>query len=402
MQPIAFSPPDITESEIQSVVETLKSGWITTGQKTKLFEQKIAEFCETEKAVCLNSATIAMELTLRLLGIGEGDEVITTAYTYSASASVIHHVGAKIVFVDVAENSYHIDYNQIEQAITEKTKAIIPVDIAGIPCDYDTIFSIIQKKQTLFKPNTEIQKEFGRIIVLADAAHSLGAVYKNRKVGSIADFTAFSFHAVKNITTAEGGAVTWKNQLFLDNEKIYKQYMLFSLHGQTKDALAKTDLGAWEYDIVEPYYKCNMTDISASLGVSQLERYPQILQRRKEITQLYKKELSSIKNCQIIPHFSDEYESSYHLFFIRILTIDESKRNNIILELAKIGIATNVHYKPLPMMTAYKKLGFDIKSYPNSFYQYKNEISLPLFNTLTDNQVLFICSTLKKLLEELL
>ena len=401
MQSIAFSPPDITESEIQSVVETLKSGWITTGNKTKLFEKKIAAFCGTEKAVCLNSATAAMELTLRLLGIGEGDEVITSAYTYSASASVIHHVGAKIVFVDVAKNSFHLDYEQLENAITSKTKAIIPVDVAGVPCDYDKIFEIIEKKRYLFTAKTDIQQAFNRIIVLADAAHSLGATYKNKKAGSIADFTAFSFHAVKNITTAEGGAVTWKSIPGLDNEQIYKQYMLFSLHGQSKDALAKTDLGAWEYDIVEPYFKCNMTDMAAALGVSQLDRYPAILQRRKEIVHLYENELATIKNIEILPHFATNYESSCHLFFIRIKNIDEIQRNEIILEMAKRGIATNVHYKPLPMMTAYKKLGFTIEDFSNSYNQFKNEISLPLFNTLTDDQVKYICSTLKTVLETL-
>ena len=401
MQSIAFSPPDITDSEIQAVVDTLKSGWITTGQKTKLFEKKIAEFCGTEKVVCLNSATAAMELTLRLLGIGEGDEVITSAYTYSASASVIHHVGAKIVFVDVAKNSFHLDYEQLENAITSKTKAIIPVDIAGVPCDYDKIFDIIEKKRHSFTANTDIQKAFNRIILLADGAHSLGATYNGKKIGSIADFTAFSFHAVKNITTAEGGAVTWKNNTALDNEYVYKQYMLFSLHGQSKDALAKTDLGSWEYDIVEPYYKCNMTDMAAALGVSQLHRYSAILQRRKEIAHLYEKELFSVKNCEILPHFANNYESSCHLFFIRIFNIEEKKRNEIILEMAKRGIATNVHYKPLPMMSAYKKLGFTIEKFPNAYNQYKNEISLPLFNTLTDTQVIHICSTLKTVLEAL-
>lgn len=401
MEPIEFSPPDITEKEIEAVVETLQSGWITTGPKTKEFEKAISQFCNTEKTVCLNSATAAMELTLRLLGVGEGDEVITTAYTYSASASVIHHVGAKIVFVDVAKDSFHIDYEALEKAITKKTKVIIPVDIAGVPCDYGKIFEIIERKKDLFSGKTDLQKDFNRIIVLADAAHSLGATYNNKKVGSIADFTAFSFHAVKNLTTAEGGAVTWHNQSFLDNEKIYKQFMLYSLHGQSKDALAKTNLGSWEYDIIEPLYKCNMTDISAAMGLSQLNRYTNILQRRKEIVSIYEEELSKIPNVTFLRHFTDSVNSSAHLFFIRIDGIDEKKRNDIILEMVNRGIVTNVHYKPLPMMTAYKNLGFSIENFPNAYNQYKNEISLPLYSTLTDNQIRYVCTSLREVLEEL-
>jgi dTDP-4-amino-4,6-dideoxygalactose transaminase len=395
---ISFSPPDISQLEIDEVIDTLKSGWITTGPKTKLFEKKIAEYCNTSKAVCLNSATAAMEMTLRLLDIGEGDEVITSAYTYSASASVIHHVGAKIVLVDTAKDSFHIDYEQLEQAVTEKTKAIIPVDIAGVMCDYDRVFKVVNKKKDLFNPSNEIQKAIGRVAVIADAAHSFGATYKGKRSGEVADFTCFSFHAVKNLTTAEGGAVTWRDIRGIDNEEIYKKFMLLSLHGQSKDALAKTKAGAWEYDIVYPAYKCNMTDIMASLGLVQLQRYPKILERRKQIIEMYDKALLSDKT-DALKHYSDDFSSSGHLYLVRLLGKDEEYRNKVIEKMAEKGIATNVHYKPLPMHTAYKNLGFNIKDYPNAFDMYRNEITLPLHTLLTDEQVEYVIDCFKEIIK---
>jgi dTDP-4-amino-4,6-dideoxygalactose transaminase len=396
---IPFSPPDISQLEIDEVIDTLKSGWITTGPKTKLFEKKIAEYCNTSKAVCLNSATAAMEMTLRLLGIGEGDEVITSAYTYSASASVIHHVGAKIILVDTAKDSFHIDYEQLEKVITEKTKAIIPVDIAGVMCDYDKVFEVVNRKKDLFNPSNEIQKSIGRVAVIADGAHSFGATYKGKQSGEVADFTCFSFHAVKNLTTAEGGAVTWRDIPGIDNEEIYKKYMLLSLHGQSKDALAKTKAGAWEYDIVYPAYKCNMTDIMSSLGLVQLQRYPKILERRKQIIEMYDKALLSDK-VDSLKHYSDDYSSSGHLYLVRLLGKDEEYRNKVIEKMAEKGIATNVHYKPLPMHTAYKNLDFDIKDYPNAFDMYKNEITLPLHTLLTDEQVEYVIESFKSIIED--
>lgn len=392
---ISFSPPDISEIEINEVIDTLKSGWITTGPKTKLFEKKIAEYTNTSKAVCLNSATAALELTLRLLGIGEGDEVITSAYTYTASASVIHHVGAKIVLVDTAKDSYQMDYDQLEQVITERTKAIIPVDIAGVMCDYDRLFEIVEQKKYLFKPKNEMQEAFNRVIVVADAAHSFGSIYKGRKSGEVADFTCFSFHAVKNLTTAEGGAVTWRDIPGIDNEEIYRQYMLLSLHGQSKDALTKAKIGGWEYDIFMPGYKCNMTDIMAALGLGQLQRYPSLLKRRREIIAMYDEGLKDC-NVELLKHFSDDYSSNGHLYMVRLLGKNEAERNRIIKQMAQKGIATNVHFKPLPMHTAYKKLGFDIKDYPNAYGRYKNEITLPLHTLLTDQQVEYIIECLKK------
>lgn len=396
---IPFSPPDISEIEINEVVDTLKSGWITTGPKTKLFEREIAEYTNTSKAVCLNSATDAMEMTLRLLGIGEGDEVITSAYTYSASASVIHHVGAKIVLVDTAKGSFQMDCEKLEQAITEKTKAIIPVDIAGVMCDYGKIFKVVNNKKDLFNPSNEIQKAFGRVIVLADAAHSFGATYKGKQSGEVADFTCFSFHAVKNLTTAEGGAVTWRDIPGIDNDEIYKRFMLLSLHGQSKDALSKAKLGAWEYDIVYPAYKCNMTDIMASLGLGQLQRYSGILGRRKEIIKMYDEGLKDC-NVDVLKHYGDKFSSSGHLYLARLIGKNESYRNKVIEKLAEKGIATNVHYKPLPMHTAYKNLGFDIKDYPNAFDMYKNEITLPLHTLLTDEQVEYVVESLKEVIVE--
>ena len=361
-----------------------------------MFEQKISEYCNTEKAVCLNSNTACQETILRVLGIGPGDEVITSAYTYTASASVIAHVGAKIVLVDTQKDSYEMDYEKLEEAITEKTKVIIPVDIAGVMCDYDKIFEIVDRKKNIFKANNEIQKIYNRIIVSADGAHSFGSTYKGKKSGSVADFTSFSFHAVKNLTTAEGGALTWKKHDELDNEKLYKEFMLWSLHGQSKDALAKTKLGAWEYDIVYTGYKCNMTDIMAAIGLVQLERYPSLLARRKEIISLYNTLLNKDK-IQLISHENGNSISDGHLMLTRVNGIGEDERNDIITKLAELGISSNVHYKPLPMHTAYKNLGFDIKDYPNAYNMYKNEITLPLHTLLSDEDVARICEEYNKL-----
>lgn len=396
---IPFSPPDITESEIQSVIEVLKSGWITTGPKTKEFEKKIAQYCNTKKAVCLNSATACMEMTLRLLGIGEGDEVITSAYTYTASASVIHHVGAKIVLVDTAEDSFQMDPDKLEAAITEKTKAIIPVDLAGVMCDYDTIFNIIDKKKSIFKANSKIQKAMNRIAIIADGAHSFGASSKGKMSGEVADFTSFSFHAVKNLTTSEGGAVTWKDINGISNEEIYKKYMILSLHGQTKDALAKTGLGSWEYDILEPAYKCNMTDIMAAIGLVQFDRYDSLLTRRKEIISYYDEAFEEFNNIQVLKHYNDGNNSSGHLYLVRLIGKDEAFRNKFIERMAEAGIATNVHYKPLPLLTAYKNLGFDIKNYPNAYEMYKNEVTLPLNTLLTNEQIEYIVNTFKGIMK---
>jgi dTDP-4-amino-4,6-dideoxygalactose transaminase len=396
---IPFSPPDISDIEINEVIDTLKSGWITTGPKTKLFESKIAEYTNTSRAVCLNSATAAMELTLRLLGIGKGDEVITSAYTYSASASIIEHVGAKVVLIDTSENSFQMDYDQLEKAITPRTKVIIPVDIGGVMCDYDRLFDIVERKSEIFIPTNEIQEAFGRVIILADAAHSFGATFKGKQSGEVADFTSFSFHAVKNLTTGEGGAVTWRDIPGIDNQYLYSQYMLLSLHGQSKDALSKTKLGAWEYDIIYPAFKCNMTDIMASIGLGQLNRYSNILNRRKQIIELYNQ---GLQDCRIdtLKHFDKNYTSSGHLFLIRLIDKDERYRNQIIESMAEKGIATNVHYKPLPMHTAYKNMGFDIKDYPNAFNMYKNQISLPLHTLLKDEEVDYIIKELKCLLSD--
>lgn len=392
---IAFSPPDITEEEIAEVVDTLKSGWITTGPKTKKFEHKIAEFCRTSKAVCLNSATACAEMTLRVLGIGPGDEVITSAYTYSASASVVCHVGAKLILVDTQKDSYEMDYRQLEDVITEKTKAIIPVDIAGVMCDYDKIYEIVNKKKNLFRANNEIQKKIGRVVIVADAAHAIGAVRNGKRCGEVADFTTFSFHAVKNLTTAEGGAVVWKDIESVDNEALYKEFMLLSLHGQSKDALAKTQLGAWEYDIVSPYYKCNMTDIMASLGLVQLRRYPEILGRRKEIIERYNKGLENAP-VAVLPHYGPNFSSSGHLYLVRIQGKNRDECNKIIIKMAEEGVAANVHYKPLPLLTAYRELGFNIKDYPNSRDLFNNAITLPLHTKLTNEEVEYVIEVFKK------
>lgn len=398
MRNIPFSPPDISERELEIVVEALKSGWITTGPKTKLFEEKIAKYCGTQKAVCLNSQTACAEMTLRLLGIGPGDEVITTAYTYTATASVVCHVGAKLVIVDTQKDYFEMDYDKMADAITEKTKAVIPVDLAGIPCDYDRIFEVIESKKDLFRPSNEIQSGIGRIAVVADGAHSFGAEQKGKRTGSIADFTNFSFHAVKNLTTAEGGAVAWRDINGIDNEKIYKEYMLLSLHGQNKDALAKTKLGAWEYDIVAPNYKCNMTDVHAAVGLAQLERYGEMLEKRRKFIEMYNEGLKDL-NVQVLEHYSENHSSSGHLYLVRLLGKDVEYRNEFIIKMAERGIATNVHYKPLPLLTAYKNLGFDIKDYPNAYDLYKNEVSLPLNTKMTEEDVEYVIKTFRELLE---
>ena len=396
---ILFSPPDISELEIKEVADALRSGWITTGPRTKELERKIAKYCEVDRAVCLNSQTACAEMALRILGIGEGDEVIVPSYTYTASASVVYHVGAKIVFVDVQKDSLEMNYEKMAEAITEKTKAIIPVDLAGIPCDYDKIFAIVENKKHLFKPNNDIQKAIGRIAICADAAHAFGASWKGRKVGSITDFTSFSFHAVKNLTTAEGGALTWKNIEGIDNEDIYHQLQLFSLHGQSKDALAKTQLGTWEYDIKGPWYKCNMTDILAGVGLAQLSRYEGMLARRKEIIEKYDNAFKPL-GVKTLNHYTDEYQSSGHLYLTRIPNITLEQRQEIIVKMAEVGIACNVHYKPLPMMTAYINLGFDIKDYSNSYEQFANEITLPLHTCLTDEDVDYIIENYTRIVKE--
>lgn len=399
---IPFSPPDITDLEIESVVDALKSGWITTGPKTKKLEKEIIEFTGADGCVCLNSQTACAELSLRLLGIGSGDEIITCAYTYTATASVIAHVGAKMILVDCLDKDgkLEIDYSAVEKAITDKTKAIIPIDLAGIPCDYEKLFEIVNSKKDLFKPSNEIQKAIGRIAIVTDAAHAFGATYKSKKVGSIADFSNFSFHAVKNFTTSEGGALTWKTIPGIDNDDIYKKLQLFSLHGQNKDALAKTKAGAWEYDVVGTYYKCNMTDIAAAIGLAQMQRYQKMLEKRKNIIKKYDEAFLPM-GLLPLKHYTDEYSSSGHLYIIRIPDIEEKTRNEIIEEMAKRGIATNVHYKPLPMHTAYKELGFNISDYPNAFNRYKNSITLPLYTKLTDGDVDYIISNFKEVVENL-
>lgn len=401
---IPFSPPDLTDAEINEVVSALKSGWITTGPKTKELEREVASLCHTDKAVCLSSQTSCAEMALRLLGIGEGDEVIVPAYTYTASAEVVCHVGAKLVFIDSQPDSLEMDYDAVEKAITDKTKVIIPVDLAGIPCDYDRIFSIVEKKKSLFKPSNDIQSKFGRIIVCADTAHAFGSSWHGQPVGSVADFSAFSFHAVKNFTTAEGGALTWKPNDALDDEELYKRVQLYSLHGQSKDALSKNQLGSWEYDILGPWYKCNMTDIHAAIGLAQMKRYPSLLKHRREIIEKFDNAFKPL-GVHTLPHFTDEYTSSGHLYLTRVFKkngepISDEERREIIIKMAERGITTNVHYKPLPMMTGYKKLGFDIKDYPNAYAHYANEISLPLFSRLTDEEVDYIIDNYTDVIKE--
>lgn len=386
---IPFSPPDISEREINEVTDVLRSGWITTGPKTKKFEKKIAEWMGTPKAVCLNSNTACAETVLRILGIGEGDAVIVPAYTYTASASVVCHVGAKLVLVDVQKDRLEMDYDALETAITEKTKVVIPVDLGGIPCDYDRIFDIVEKKKSLFHPANAIQEAIGRVIVMTDAAHAFGAQWHGKMVGSIADFTNFSFHAVKNLTTAEGGAFTWRHIDGIDDEEIYHKAQLLSLHGQSKDALSKTQIGAWEYDIVGTWYKCNMTDVAAAMGLAQFERYPGILARRKEIIGKYDAAFKP-HGVKVLDHYTDEYTGSGHLYITNIRGITPEQRNEIIVRMAERGIACNVHYKPLPMLTAYKELGFDIKEFPNAYGWFENEITLPLHTKLTDEEVGYV------------
>lgn len=393
MRNILFSPPDMTEAESVMVADVLRSGWITTGPKTKEFERLIAASCDTRKSVCLNSATACMEMALRVLGIGPGDEVIVPAYTYTATASSVCHVGAKPVMVDCAPGKYQMDYGKIADAITERTKAVMPVDLGGVVCDYDKVFEAVESKKEVFRPNNDVQQAFGRVIVIADAAHAFGAKWHGKTCGSIADFTSFSFHAVKNLTTAEGGALTWRSIDGMDDDAIYKEIQLLSLHGQNKDALAKTQLGAWEYDIVAPYYKCNMTDIMAGIGLIQFKRYPELLRRRRQIIEKYNAviEASGIP-IQVLNHYGDDYLSSGHLYLVRLIGKTMEQRNDVITQMAERGIACNVHYKPLPMMTAYRNMGFDIKDYPNAYNQFVNEITLPLHTKLSDEDVEYVIS----------
>lgn len=398
MRRIQFSPPDISEEEISAVSDALRSGWITTGPRTKEFENRIAAFCQTERAVCLNSATAALEMTLRLLGIGPGDEVITSAYTYTASASVIHHVGATIVLVDTEPDGFHLDPAQVRDKITEKTKAIIPVDIAGVLCDYETLTRVLEEKRALFTPANDLQRQIGRVVIVADAAHALGSTREGKVTGLHADFTCFSFHAVKNLTTAEGGAVVWKFP-GAQHDAIYKHYMLLSLHGQDKDALAKSRGGSWEYDIIAPYFKCNMTDITASLGLVQMDRYPDLLARRQELIALYERELNDLP-VHWLHHRSAQHRSSGHLFLLRLDGKTEEERNRIIAEMDDLGITCNVHYKPLPMLTAYMDLGFSIEDFPRAHAMFQNEITLPLHTGMSDDDVLYVTENLRRILEK--
>ena len=394
---IPFSPPDITEQEAQEVTAALLSGWITTGPRTKQLEKNIASFCGVEKAVCLNSATASLESILQMLGIGPGDEVITTAYTYTATASVVYHIGATLRFVDTQKDSLEMDYDQMADTINERTKAVIPVDLAGIPCNYEKVFEAVESKRHLFRPNNDLQKSFGRVIVVADGAHALGAQWRGQMVGAIADFTSFSFHAVKNFTTGEGGALTWRNLQGIDNEKMYKEFQLLTLHGQSKDAFEKSTLNSWEYDIIYPGYKRNMTDVIAAIGLVQIKRYPALLARRKQLIERYNKALKD-ENVSVLPHFTDDHISSGHLYLVRLTGRDSNDRNQVINQMAERGIATNVHYKPLPMMTAYRKLGFDIKNFPNAYHFFENEITLPLYTKLTDEQVDYILENFKDII----
>ena len=399
MMKIPFSPPDITEQEIEEVANALRSGWITTGPRTKELERQVAAYCGTERAVCLNSQTACAEMALRLLGVGPGDEVITSAYTYTASASIIDHIGAKIVLVDTQEDSFEMDYDKLETMITAKTKAVIPVDLGGVPCDYERLYEIVERKKDLFVPNGMIQEALGRVAVMADTAHSFGATRKGKPAGSLADFSSFSFLAVKNFTTAEGGALTWRTIPGVDNEAIYKQLQLLSLHGQSKDALAKTQLGAWEYDIVGPWFKCNMTDVAAAMGLVQMKRYGAMLERRKQIIGMFDAALKPI-GVEVLNHYNETNQSSGHLYITRVPGITAQQRNDIIIKMAERGIATNVHYKPLPMHTAYKNLGFDIADYPNAYAHFANEITLPLHTNLTDEQVEYVIENYLEILKE--
>lgn len=396
---IPFSPPDISEAEIEEVVAALRSGWITTGPRTKALERKCAEWIGVSKCVCMNSQTACAEMTLRLLGVGAGDECITSAYTYTASASVICHVGATLKLIDTQADSLEMNYEELEKAITEKTKVIIPVDVGGVPCDYNRIFEIIERKKHLFKPSNDIQKAIGRIIVVEDAAHAFGAQWCGKMVGNVADFTCFSWHAVKNFTTAEGGCVTWRHIDGIDDNGLYKRFQLLSLHGQNKSALDKTRLGAWEYDIVGTWYKCNMTDVVAAIGLKQFERYPKMLQRRKEIIKRYNAAFRPL-GVRGLTHYTGEYESSGHLYITEIPGINYEQRGNIIIKMAEKGVACNVHYKPLPMHTAYRELGFDIKDYPNAYIHFAHEVTLPLHTCLTDEGVEYVIDKYIEVLKE--
>ena len=397
---ILFSPPDMSEAEVQAVAEVIRSGWITTGPKTKEFEKKIAGYCHTNKAICLNSQTACAEMALRLLGVRDGDEILVPAYTYTASASVVCHVGAKLVLIDSQKDSIEMDYDAMANAINEKTKVIIPVDLGGIPCDYDRIFSIVEKKKSLFRPANQIQEAIGRIAICADAAHAFGASWHGRRIGEIADMTSFSFHAVKNISTAEGGALTWKSIPGFDDEKLYQQAQLYSLHGQSKDALLKTQPGSWEYDVVGPWYKCNMTDIMAAIGLKQLERYPVILNRRQEIISRYDQVCDELGILHM-EHYGNDFVSSGHLYLARLPGMDEAKRNDMILRMAKRGIACNVHYKPLAMMSAYKAMGWRIEEFPNAYGYYRNEVTLPLHTRLTEGDVEYVAAGLREVIREI-
>lgn len=398
---IPFSPPDISEAEIQEVASALRSGWITTGPKTKELERQVAAFCGVNRAVCLNSQTACAEMALRVLGVGPGDEVIVPAYTYTASASVVCHVGAKLVLVDCQKDSFEMDYDQMRRKINERTKAVIPVDLGGVPCDYDRIFEIVEEKRSLFRPKGAIQTALGRVAVMADTAHAFGAARKGKPAGSLADFSSFSFHAVKNFTTAEGGALTWNPIAGVPDEEIYHQLQLLSLHGQSKDALAKTQLGAWEYDIVGPWYKCNMTDVAAAMGLAQMKRYPGMLERRKQIIARYDAAFCPL-GVEVLPHYTGEHQSSGHLYITRVPGITLEQRNDIIVKMAQRGIACNVHYKPLPMHTAYKALGFTIGDFPNAYARFANEITLPLHTCLTDEQVAYVIDNYTEILREYL
>ena len=395
---IPFSPPDMSELEIQEVAAALRSGWITTGPKVKEFERRIATYCGVNRAVCLNSQTACAEMALRVLGVGEGDEVIVPAYTYTASASIVCHVGAKLILVDSQKDSPEMDYEKVAAAITEKTKAIIPVDLGGVPCDYERLVAIVEDKKALFRPTNKIQEAIGRVAIMADTAHAFGAWWRGQPIGSVADFSSFSFHAVKNLTTAEGGALTWRTIPGIDDEEIYRQLQLLSLHGQNKDALAKTQLGAWEYDIVGTWYKCNMTDVMGGIGLAQLERYPNMLKRRQEIIGRYDAAFCPL-GVQTLKHYTDNHQSSGHLYITRVPNITLQQRNEIIIKMAEAGIACNVHYKPLPMHTAYKNLGFDIKDYPNAYNLFANEITLPLHTRLTDEEVDYVIENFVKIVK---
>ena len=397
---IPFSPPDMSEEEVQLAADAIRSGWITTGPKTKEFERKIAEFCGTSKAVALNSATASMEMTLRVLGVGPGDEVIVPAYTYTSTASAVVHTGARPVMVDSQPGCIEMDYDLVADAITERTKVVVPVDVAGVVCDYDKVFTVVESKKHLFRPSNDLQRSFGRAIVMCDAAHSFGSMWHGKRTGSLADFTCFSFHAVKNFTTAEGGAATWVDRPFIDNEALYKQYMLYSLHGQSKDALAKTMLGQWEYDIVGPWYKCNMTDITAAIGLAQFRRYEGMLQRRHQIIEMYNDRLKDF-DVTLLKHTGEHHHSNGHLYIVRLNGKDRKTRDEVIVKLAERGIAANVHFKPLPMMTGYKALGYDIADYPRAYSLFCNSLTLPLYSKLSDEDAEYVISNFTDIIKDI-